>query len=469
MAPPSRKKPVAAVTHDWSHMSALELGALFEDRVADPRDVTEVFLAHAEENDPDHRIYVRLTKERARAEAAAAADRAKRGLRRGPLDGVPLSWKDNFDMAGEPTAAGSLPLKDRTPTHDAEVLTRLTQAGLVALGKTNMTELAFSGLGINPNFGTPANPWDATVERAPGGSSAGAGVSVASGLAAAAIGTDTGGSVRIPSAWNGLVGLKTTHSRIPLRGTVPLSATFDTVGPFTRDVSDAAALFALLADVKTPDIEGHDLSRTVLWLPKGVAGDIGWQDLDDGIAAAVDAALQRLVAKGVRIAEHDLPELDEINALAWSPTESRLVADAYSLWGEMLRINEKDIYRPVFERVMAGEALKLPDIMRADAKREDIRRRYLARTAGVDAVVMPTVAITPPPIADLEPGGEAYGKANRRALRNTTMGNQLGVCAITLPVGHDAKGMPVGLMLQAAPGADEKLFRLARAIETALH
>ncbi|MGX1198180.1 amidase [Parvibaculum sp. MBR-TMA-1.3b-4.2] len=464
-----RKQPVAAVTHDWSHMSALELGALFEDRVADPRDVTEVFLAHAEENDPDRRIYVRLTKERARAEAAAAADRAKRGLRRGPLDGVPLSWKDLFDMAGEPTAAGSLPLKDRVPAQDAEVLTRLTRAGLVALGKTTMTELAFSGLGVNPNFGTPANPWDDKVERAPGGSSAGAGVSVASGLAAAAIGTDTGGSVRIPAAWNGLVGLKTTHGRVPLAGTVPLSHTFDTVGPLTRDVADAAALFGLLAGTGTPDLEGHELGRTVLWLPKGVAGDIGWQGLEDGIAAAVDAALHKLVAKGVRIVEHDLPELDEVNALAWSPTESRLVADAYALWGEMLRANEDRIFRPVFERVTAGEALKIADLMRADARREDIRNLYLARTAGVDAVVMPTVAIAPPPIAELEPGGDAYGQANRMALRNTTIGNQLGLCAVTLPVGHDAKGMPVGLMLQAAPGHDEKLLRLARAIEKALN
>lgn len=464
----SRKQPVAAVTHNWSHMSALELGALFEDRVADPRDVAEVFLAHAEENDPDHRIYVRLTKERARAEAAAAADRAKRGLRRGPLDGVPLSWKDLFDMTGEPTAAGSLPLKDRVPAQDAEVLKRLTRAGLVALGKTTMTELAFSGLGINPKFGTPANPWDASVERVPGGSSAGAGVSVASGLATAAIGTDTGGSVRIPAAWNGLVGLKTTHGRVPLTGTVTLSRTFDTVGPLTRDVADAAAFFALLAGVKAPDIEGHELDRTVFWLPKGVAGDVGWQGLDDGVAAAVDGALQKLVAKGVRIIEHDLPELDEINALAWSPTESRLVADAYALWGEMLRANEKDIYRPVFERVTAGETLKPADLLRADAKRDEIRRRYFARTASADAVVMPTVAITPPPIAELIDNGEAYGKANRMALRNTTMGNQLGVCAITLPVGHDAKGMPVGLMLQAAPGDDEKLLRLARAAEKAL-
>jgi len=445
-------------------LNALELGRSFEEGRADPREVTEDFLERAGLEDPDRRVYVRLLEKRARAEAEAAADRAARGLRRHALDGVPLSWKDLFDVAGEPTAAGSLPLKNRVPEKDAEVLARATRAGAVCLGKTTMTELAFSGLGINPKFGTPANPHDAKVERVPGGSSAGAGVSLARGLAAGAIGTDTGGSVRIPAAWNGLVGLKTTAGRLPLKGTVPLSPTFDTVGPLARDVEDAAALLALLEGRQARPLAAADLKNASLWLP----GGIGWSGLDPQVANALDAGIRRLVKAGARIVEHKLPELDEVHALAWDPKASRLVAEAYAQWGEMLAANESDIYRPVFERVMAGEALKASDLVRADLKRKEIAARYFAATAGVDAVILPTVAIAPPPIADLLSGGEPYGHANRLALRNATIGNQLGVCAVTLPCGNDDNGLPIGMMLQSAPYTEERLLSLALAVERAL-
>jgi len=450
---------------DFGGMKARELGGLFERGEADPREVTEDFLARAAAADPEHRIYVSLLGARARAEAAAAADRAKRGLRRHALDGVPLSWKDLFDTGGAATAAGSLPLKNRVPAHDAEVLARATRAGAVCLGKTTMTEIAFSGLGINPKFGTPANACDEKIERVPGGSSAGAAVSVARGLAAGAIGTDTGGSVRIPAAWNGLVGLKTTAGRLPLTGTVPLSPTFDTVGPLAKDVGDAAAMFALLDGRQARGVESFDLGRAVFWLP----GGIGWSELGEGVAAALEAAIRRLVKAGARIVERPLPELDEVHALAWDPKASRLVADAYAQWGEMLRANKPDIYPPVHDRVMAGEALTAGDVVRADLKRAEIRARYLAATAGIDAGLMPAVAISPPPIAALIDGGDAYGKANRMALRNTTIGNQLGLCAITLPAGYDGQGLPVGLMLQAAPYTEEKLLRIAHAVEKVLH
>lgn len=452
------------MTASYENMTAIELGRLFEAGKADPREVTELFLARAGEVDPEGRIYVRLTPERARAEAHAAAGRARNGLRRHPLDGVPLSWKDLFDSAGTVTAAGSLALANRIPSHDAWVLARATRAGAVCLGKTSMTELAFSGLGINPKCGTPVNPFDEATARVPGGSSAGAGVSVARGLAAGAIGTDTGGSVRIPAAWNGLVGLKTTAGRLPLDGTVPLSPSFDTIGPLARNVADAAALFSLLSGERPPDIEGADLSHAVFWLPGGIA----WSGLDDGVGEALELAIRRLLHAGARIVEHPLPELDEIDALAWAPGASRLVAEAHALWSGMLAAHEKDIYPPVFERVMAGAALTANGILKADRAREEISRRYLAATSGVDAVLMPAVAITPPPLARLETGGPDYFAANRMALRNTTIGNQLGLCAITLPAGYDAAGIPVGLMLQSAPHTEEKLLRTARAVERVL-
>ncbi|MCW5726352.1 amidase family protein [Parvibaculum sp.] len=450
---------------DFAGLTALELGRRFESGDADPRAVTEDFLARAAAADLAHRIYVRLLGPRARAEADAATARAKSGLRRHALDGVPLSWKDLFDTAGEATAAGSLPLKNRLPERDAEALARATRAGAVCLGKTTMTELAFSGLGINPNFGTPANAHDEHVERVPGGSSAGAGVSVARGLAAAAIGTDTGGSVRIPAAWNGLVGLKTTAGRLPLTGSVSLSPTFDTVGPLAKTVEDAAALLALLEGKQAHALQPFDLSRAVFWLPGGIA----WSELDEGVATALEAAIRRLVHAGAKIVEHKLPELDEIDALAWAPGSSRLVAEAHAQWGEMLAANKEDIYPPVYDRVMAGAALTASGIVAADLKRAEIRARYLAATAGVDAVLQPAVAISPPPIAALEAGGEPYFRANRMALRNATIGNQLGLCAITLPAGYDKLGLPVGLMLQSHPFTEERLLGLALAIERSLH
>lgn len=445
--------------------TALTLGSLFERGDASPRDVTEFFLARAEALDPDRRIYARLTEARARAEADAATDRARRGLRRHPLDGVPLSWKDLFDNAGTVTAAGSLSLKNRVPTHDAETLARATRAGAVCLGKTTMTEFAFSGLGINPKCGTPANAFDEGIERVPGGSSSGAAISLARGLATGAIGTDTGGSVRIPAAWNGLVGLKTTAGRVPLTGTLPLSPTFDTIGPLARDVADAAALFSLLNGSKPIDIEGGQLKGVTFLLPGGVA----WSELGEGVATALDQAIRKLLHAGARIVEHKVPELDEIDALAWGGGASRLVAEAYARWADTLHANKDDIYPPVFDRVMAGADIKAGDLLNADARRHEITQRYLAATAGIDAVLMPTVAITPPPISKLEAGGPEYFKANRMALRNTTIGNQLGLCAISLPAGYDEHGIPVGLMLQSHPHTEERLLRIARAVEKALH
>lgn len=444
--------------------TALEMGRAIEAGKLDPRDLTRKAFAAARELDPDRRVFSHVMETRAQAEADGAYQRATAGLRRHPLDGVPVSWKDLFDSAGTATSAGTLPLKNRIPTRDAEVLARATRAGLVAMGKTNMTELAFSGLGINPHFGTPANAFDDRVERVPGGSSSGAAISVARGICAAAIGTDTGGSVRIPAAWNGLVGLKTTSGLLPLEGVLPLSHSFDTIGPLTRDVADAGAMLSVLAGQKYRPVEASDLSQAVFLLPGGVA----WSDLDEGIALALEEAIRRLIHAGARIIEAPLPELEAIHALAWAPGKSRLVAEAYANWHEILEAHGEMIFPPVHARVLAGAKLSATDLVAADSERRAITARYLAATAGYDGVLLPSVQITPPPIAQLIAGGPEYFKANLGALRNTTMGNQLGLCAITLPIGYDACGIPVGLMLQSAPYTEQKLLSLALAMETAL-
>lgn len=446
---------------------ALALGAAIEAGKVDPRAVTEMLLARIEDVDTDRSIFVVRTQKRARAEAAAAHDRAKRGLRRSPLDGVPISWKDLYGSAGDVTAAGSRMLIRNVPETDAEVLARATRAGLVCIGKTGMTELAFSGLGINPAFGTPANPFDDRVARVPGGSSAGAGVSVARGLALAGIGSDTGGSVRVPAAWNGLVGFKTTAGLLPLKGVVPLSPSYDTVGPLTHTVADAAALTAILGRLPPVSFEGASLKGVRIGVPPRATSAV-WQDMDEGIVPALEAALDRLAAAGATLVERDLPELDEINEIAWQAGTSRLLAEAQGIWGEQVRAHEGLVYRPVFDRIAAGSLASAADLVRSDEMRAAKHRAYLARTADLDAVAAPTVCSSPPPIAELVDGGDAYQRANYRALRNTTIGNQLGLCAITLPTGRDAIGLPVGLMLQTGPFREARLLRLAKAAEAAL-
>lgn len=450
------------MSDDWAHQPALALGAAIESGRADPREITDYFLDRITSEDQDNTVYVRLTADRAKREAAEAAERAKTGFRRSPLDGVPLSWKELFDAAGEPTTACSNLLTENIATKDALTLERLTRAGAVLLGKTTMTELAFSGLGINPIFGTPANPHDPDIARAPGGSSSGAGVSVARGLAAAALGTDTGGSVRIPAAWNGLVGLKTSWGRVPLDGTVPLSPSLDTIGPLTHTVADAATLFSLLSGA-TADIHNVSLKDHAVLVPDNLVFD----GLDTGIAKTIEQAIHTLGAKGLRIVHKPLPALDEIQSLAWEGA-SILIAEAYGLWGADVERRQNDMFASVASRFMMGKRGSTPDLAAGLLLREAIQKRYAKETEGYDAVLLPTVAISPPEIEPLLTDDAAYGQANSMALRNTTLGNQLGLCGLTLPVGSDALGLPVGLMMQAAPGKDEPLLRLGRAIEMAL-
>ncbi|MFT5969038.1 MAG: aspartyl-tRNA(Asn)/glutamyl-tRNA(Gln) amidotransferase subunit A, partial [Yoonia sp.] len=229
---------------DWLWMTAADLGRGIAAGTIDPVDLTETYLAAIDAHVFRDRIYARVSHDRARAEAKAAQTRSASGMRRSALDGVPISWKDLFDTAGIGTEAGTMLMEGRVPDTDADVLQNATAAGLVCLGKTHMSEIAFSGLGLNPMTATP--PCKNDPDAVPGGSSSGAGASVAFGLAAAAIGSDTGGSVRIPAAWNDLVGLKTSHGMLSLTGVVPLCQTFDSVGPLCRSVEDANLLLCVL-------------------------------------------------------------------------------------------------------------------------------------------------------------------------------------------------------------------------------
>ena len=438
---------------DWRGMSAGDLGRGIALGEIDPVALAEVFLSAANAHPEGPRIYARLTSDRALAEAEAAARRARAGQRLSPLDGVPVSWKDLFDTAGIATEAGSALLAGRVPDRDAEVLGNATKIGLVCLGKTHMTELAFSGLGINPVTATPPNSVDPAL--APGGSSSGAAVSVALGLAAGAVGSDTGGSVRVPAAWNGLVGLKTTHGRLSLTGVVPLAARFDTVGPLTRNVEDAGLMLAALEGRAPADLRGASLKGVRLLVVANALDAVRPEPL-----TAFETAVARLKDRGAAIDRAAIPEVNE--ALSLSPL--LFAPEAYATWKDAIEAAPAKMFPPVLERFLSGSSVTAVDFIRAWQKLDELRAEWRRRVAGYDAVLCPTSPILPPDAARLLADAEFFAAENLLTLRNTRIGNLMGLPVLTLPTDRPM----CGLSLMGQPFAEERLLRLGAAAETAL-
>ncbi|MES0862398.1 amidase family protein [Ruegeria sp. SCPT10] len=439
---------------EWLTITACDLGRGIGMGQIDPVELTETYLAAIDAHPHRDRIYARVTHDRARAEAKAAKDRAALGLRRSLLDGVPISWKDLFDTAGIGTEAGSALLKGRVPEADAVVVRNATAMGTVCLGKTHMSELAFSGLGLNPITGTP--PCVDDEEAVPGGSSSGAAASVAWGLAACGIGSDTGGSVRIPSAWNNLVGLKTTAGRVSLEGTVPLCLRFDTVGPLARSVEDATHMLALLEGGAPADLRGASLVGRRFADLQNVAKD----DLRDEPRKAYEGALQRLADAGAEIVPLEVPELNDAMGLSGV----LYTTEAYGLWKDVIEANPDAMYPEILERFRMGQAHSGPDYVAAWSKLKACRAAWDAATAEFDAVLAPTAPILPPNLDRLMSDHDYYVTENLLALRNTRIGNLMGLAALTLPTGTPG----CGLMMLGYPGSEEALLRLGSAAESAL-
>jgi aspartyl-tRNA(Asn)/glutamyl-tRNA(Gln) amidotransferase subunit A len=438
----------------WTNMTAADLGRAIDKGTINPVELCEAFLDKIASHPLASRIYARTTPARARGEAMGAASRAKTGQRKGLLDGVPISWKDLFDTAGVETEAGSALLKGRVPQADAAVLTAATRDGLVCLGKTHMSELAFSGLGLNPI--TATSPCINDENAVSGGSSSGAAASVAFGLAPAGIGSDTGGSVRIPAAWNDLVGLKTTTGRLPLTGVVPLCETFDTVGPLARSVEDCAHLLAAMENRRAPDLEGTSLSGARLLVLETVALD----DLRERPARGFDDALARLVRAGAKIERGRLPELVE----AMSLTSILVTAEAYGIWGPTVETAPEKMFPRILERVRAGADFKAADYVAAWRRLRVIRNLWAEMSAGYDAVILPTAAILPPDANRLMTDFDYYIGENLLSLRNTRIGNLMDVCALTLPTAEPS----CGISFMAGPMQEDRLLRLGIAAERAL-
>jgi aspartyl-tRNA(Asn)/glutamyl-tRNA(Gln) amidotransferase subunit A len=439
---------------DWLHMTAADLGRGIDTGEIDPVALTRTYLDAIDAHPLRDRIYSAVTHDRAMAEAEAAAVRARLGLRVSPLDGVPISWKDLFDSAGTPTEAGSDLLKGRVPDADARVLKTATLMGAVCLGKTHMSELAFSGLGLNPVKETPPCVHD--PKAAPGGSSSGAAASVAFGLAAGGIGSDTGGSVRIPSAWNGLVGLKTTSGRISLEGVVPLCLKFDTVGPLARSVEDAALMLALLEGGTAPDLRGASVRGKRFAALQTVALD----DLRDDPKVAYETALDRLRDAGAEIVPLEVPSLPDAMGLS----AVLYTSEAYGLWKDAIEAAPDLMFAEILERFRQGANFGAADYVAAWAKLEQVRQQWDAAVAGFDAVLMPTSPILPPNMERLQSDSEYYITENLLALRNTRIGNLMGLCGLSLPTGVPG----CGLQVLCPPNMEEALLRIGAGIEKAL-
>jgi aspartyl-tRNA(Asn)/glutamyl-tRNA(Gln) amidotransferase subunit A len=439
---------------DWLTMTAADLGRGIANGQIDPIALCQTYLDAIDAHPLRDRIYARVTHDRALSEARAAAARAKSGHRLSPLDGVPISWKDLFDTAGIVTEAGSKLLEGRTPDRDAAVLRNATAAGLVCLGKTHMSELAFSGLGHNPS--TATSPCVNDLNAVSGGSSSGAAASVAFGLAAAGIGSDTGGSVRIPAAWNDLVGLKTTADRLTLEGVVPLARKFDTIGPLCRSVEDAGLLLAALEGSVATDLRHPTLEGTRLAILKTIALD----DLRDAPKTGFNGALTKLRDAGVTIKEINVPEVAEAMPLS----ACLFTTEAYGIWAEAIEANPSVMFNEIVERFRIGKEFSGAQYVAAWEKLYKLRADYASTTARFDAVIMPTAPILPPNLDKLDSDHDYYVSENLIALRNTRIGNLMGLCGLTLPTDTPS----CGLMMLAAPHHEEALLRLGAAVEEAL-
>lgn len=395
---------------------------------------------------------------------AAEQDRRRaRGEVASPLAGIPISIKDLFDVAGETTLAGSKALVGYPPAGgDAEVVTRLKQAGAVIIGKTNMTEFAFSALGLNPHYGTPRNPWDRKHGRIPGGSSSGAAVSITDGMAVAAIGTDTGGSVRIPAALCGLVGFKPTAVRVPREGVLPLSWTLDSVGPIAPSVACCALLDAVLAGKKAAELQPASLASLKFAAPQRYVLD----GMDTQVAVAFEQAKSRLAAAGAQIVEIAFTEVEEIPDI--NANGGFTAAEAWA-WHKHLIEARGELYDPrVLTRILRGKDISAEDLETLQRRREELIRRAQRVTAQFDALLMPTVPIVAPEIAPLIASDDAYARINLLVLRNPAIVNFLDRCALSLPCNQPGQP-PVGLMLMGEHGADRRLLSIGLSVEQVLY
>ncbi|RAI00246.1 amidase [Acuticoccus sediminis] len=438
-------------------LAAVPLARAYLTGDADPVAVTEVLLERIA--DDDNAVFISTAAERALREARSAKARYDAGRPASSLDGVPVAWKDLFDMAGEVTTAGSNLLRNATPAEeDSPVVAFLASAGMVALGKTNLTEFAFSGLGLNPHYGTPANPHDKDTPRIPGGSSSGSAVAVASGLATTAIGSDTGGSVRIPAAVNGLVGYKSSEGRITKEKVVPLSVTLDTVGPIARTVEDCVHLDAALRGVAPTIRRGNVAGMRLI-----VCETLWLDDCEEVVTDAFEKAIKRLEQAGVTVETRNIPQVAEAARIG-AEHGTITAAEAYAYHRESVEgADVEEMDGRVVSRILRGKTMTAQDLLANQTARVTLSRQ-LGQEMEDAFIVGPTVPHVAPEIAPLDADWEVFNRVNLKTLRNTMTGNFLNMPGVAMPMASTSS-LPVSFLLNAKSNDDDRLLSAALAIE----
>jgi aspartyl-tRNA(Asn)/glutamyl-tRNA(Gln) amidotransferase subunit A len=433
----------------------------------------EELLGRIEALDESLHAFIRVMQERALAQAQAADSTSKSGADLGALHGIPYAAKDLFDVKGAPTTAGTRLLADNIAKQDCTVVRKLAAAGMVLLGKTHTVQFAYGAAGINHDQGTPHNPWHATP-HAPGGSSSGSAVAVAAGLVPMALGSDTGGSVRVPAALCGIVGLKTTVGRISRAGVYPLCWTLDSVGPITRSVEDAALVYQALQgtdarDESTAGVASHDALRGLKDGVKGLRIAFGETLFFDGVDREVEKAVreagQVFRSLGAQLASIEVPEA----AAAWAEEKRPLLiaAEACTVNREFLDKHLDALDPFIGPRMLAGRTLSAPDYFALLRRYAELRAQVQWTLRDVDALIVPTTMAAARPIAVIDASFDAYIDYNTKVHRNCGVGNILNFCGVSVPCGFTSEGMPIGLMIYAKPFAEDMALRVAYAYEQA--
>lgn len=446
-----------------ARMTLLELSQRLANHEISSRELVEQALAAIDDPAGEGaRTFIRVNRDTALADADRVDALRRTGTSLHPLAGIPISIKDLFDEAGVTTLGGSrVRIGAPAAERDCPVVARLRHAGAVIIGRTNLTEFAYSGVGINPHYGTPRNVFDRAAGRIPGGSSSGAAISVTDGMAAAAIGTDTGGSVRIPAALNGLVGFKPTARRVPLDGVLPLSISADSVGPIAHTVADCALLDQVLAAEDAGIPAAAALRGLRLAVPQTVVQD----ELSESVASAFAAALARLSAAGATLIDVPMPEF----ALAATVNPRGAISGAEAYWWHRNLIRDgADQYDPrVLARIRPGESILAADYIEMLQQRQRFIRIIGAAASRFDAMLMPTTAETAPTIAETSADDLNYFRLNSRMLRNPSIVNLFDGCALSVPC-HAPGTAPVGLMIAGTQGSDRRILAIGLAVEAAL-
>jgi aspartyl-tRNA(Asn)/glutamyl-tRNA(Gln) amidotransferase subunit A len=439
--------------------SAAGLAAALERGDFSAAELVELTLARLE-LDGASSVFISLMRERAMEDARASDDRRRKGACLSAWDGIPLAWKDNYDIEGMPTTVGSDIYRAAPPARrDAALVAASRATGLVAVGKTNMTEFAYSGLGLNPHYGTPENPGAALPDRAPGGSSSGSAVAVAAGLVPVAIGSDTAGSVRVPASFCGVWGFKASQGHHPLGGVYPLSSSLDSVGHFANSAEDLATLDTLLRGDVGPATRAPDLRDLEFLIPETVVFD----DAEPGVRTRFDAFVRHLEAEGARIERGPMPAFAETTEL-FRRHGTLTVAEAYTYHHDLLASDAAErMDQRVRRRMETAKGFSAQDYITLQWARRRLTRET-AEFLGGRFLLFPTVAITAPSIAVLSSDDGLFATTNLLALRNTMLGNYLGTPGVSIPIGTDDDGLPVGALISAPQGHDTRVLAAARRI-----